>query len=67
MPAIIINTKNKNQEKIVRAFLNSLEIDFYTEAQEEQALYRAMKDGKKTNLLKPAQKAAFIKSLKKQK
>jgi len=47
--------------------LNSLEIDYYTEAQEEQALYKAMKAGRKTNLLKASQKAAFLKSLKNQK
>jgi len=64
MSSIIINTKNKKQEKTIRAFLDSLEIDYYTEAQEEQALYKAIKSGQKTKLLSASEKAAFLKSLK---
>jgi hypothetical protein len=67
MPSIIINTKNKKQEKVIQAFLDSLEIDYYTEAQEEQALYKAIKVGKKTKLLNASQKEVFLKSLKKAK
>jgi hypothetical protein len=64
MSSIIVNTKNKKQEKILQAFLNSLEIDYYTEAQEEHALYKAMKAGQKTRLLTTPQKESFLKSLK---
>ena len=65
MSSIIINTKNKKQEKVIQAFLDCLEIDYYTEAQEDQAIYKAIKAGKKTKLLNASQKEAFLKSLKK--
>lgn len=63
MPTIVIDTKNKKEEKIIQAFLDSLEVSYYTEAQEEQALYNAMKKGKKTNLLSSEEKKKFLKSL----
>ena len=63
MPTIIIDTKNKKQEKLIQAFLNNLEVDYYTEAQEEEALYNAMKKGKKTKLLSSDEKKAFLRSL----
>ncbi len=63
MPTIVIDTKNKKQEKIIQAFLDNLEVSYYTEAQEEQALYNAMKKGKKTNLLSEEEKKQFVKSL----
>jgi type II secretory pathway predicted ATPase ExeA len=63
MPTIVIDTKNKKQEKIIQAFLDSLEVSYYTEAQEEQALYNAMKKGKKTKLLSPEEKKKFVKTL----
>ncbi len=47
MPLIIIDTKNKKQQRIIHAFLDSLEVDYHTEAQEDKALYNAMKQGKK--------------------
>ncbi len=64
MPTIIIDTKNKKQEKIIHAFLDSIEVNYYTEAQEEQALYNAMKKREKTGLLSIGKKKAFINSLK---
>jgi len=67
MSPLIINPKNKKQEKIVQAFLDSLEIDYYTQAQEDQALYKAIKEGKKSKLLTASEKNAFLKSLKKAK
>ena len=63
MPTIIIDTKNKKKEKLIQAFLNNLEVDYYTEAQEEEALYNAMKKGKKTKLLSSDEKKNFLKSL----
>lgn len=64
MPTIIIDTKSKKKEKIIHAFLDSLEVDYYTEAQEEEALYNAMKKGKKSKLLSTDEKKIFLNSLK---
>ncbi len=63
MPTIIIDTKSKKKEKLIQAFLNNLEVDYYTEAQEEEALYNAMKKGKKSKLLSLDEKKDFLKSL----
>jgi hypothetical protein len=62
--ALIINPKNKQQEKIVKAFLTSLEIGFHSEAEEEEALHHAMQAGRKTRLLNEAEKEHFLKRLK---
>jgi type II secretory pathway predicted ATPase ExeA len=64
MPLIIIDTKNKKQQRIIHAFLDSLEVDYHTEAQEDKALYNAMKQGKKSRLLSVEEKKDFLKSLK---
>jgi len=64
MSSIIINTKNKKQEKIIQDFLDSHEISYYTEVQEEQALYEAIKKGAKTKSLNNSEKEKFLKSLK---
>ena len=56
---LIITPKNKNQEKIVKAFLNSLEIGFHSESEEDAALYTAMQKGRKTPLLSVSQKKHF--------
>ena len=61
---IIVNPKNRQQEKVVKAFLTSLEIGFYSEAEENDALYNAMKTGRKTRLLTKHEKDDFIKRLK---
>lgn len=61
---LIVKTKNKEEEKIVQAFLDNLDIDYFTEAQEEQALYLAMKEGKKTKKLIKKEQESFLKSLK---
>ncbi|MEO7294018.1 MAG: hypothetical protein ABIW34_12995, partial [Ginsengibacter sp.] len=55
--------KNKKKEKLIQDFLNNLEVDYYTEAQEEEALYNAMKKGKKSKLLSLDEKRDFLKSL----
>ena len=62
--ALIINPRNKQQEKVVRAFLNSLNIGFYSEMEEDAALVSAMQKGKKTALLNKVEKADFLRSLK---
>ena len=64
---LIVNTKNKKEEKVLKAFLNSLEIGFHTEADEDAALYKAMIKGRKTKLLDTADKETFIKRLSGQK
>jgi hypothetical protein len=61
---LIINPKNKQQEKVVKAFVNSLRIDFYSEVEEDAALVNAMQKGRKTALLNKTDKADFLKRLK---
>jgi len=62
--SLIINPKNKQQEKVVRAFLSSLNIGFYSEAEEEAALANAMRKGRKTALLNKTEKTDFLRLLK---
>jgi hypothetical protein len=62
--ALIINPRNKQQERVVKAFLNSLNIGFYSEAEEDAALVNAMQKGRKTSLLTKTEKAVFLKRLK---
>ena len=62
--ALIINPRNKQQEKVVRAFLSSLNIGFYSEAEEDVALASAIRKGRKTALLNKAEKADFLRRLK---
>jgi hypothetical protein len=62
--ALIINPRNKQQEKVVRAFLSSLNIGFHSEAEEDAALVIAMQKGRKTALLTNTEKAHFLKRLK---
>jgi hypothetical protein len=62
--ALIINPKNKQQEKVVRAFLSSLNIGFHSEAEEDAALALAIQKGRKTSLLNKAEKADFLRRLK---
>jgi hypothetical protein len=62
--SLIINPKNKQQEKVVRAFLSSLNIGFHSEAEEDAALVSAMQKGRKTALLNKTEKADFLRSLK---
>lgn len=60
---VIVETKNKNEEKVLKAFLSSLKIGFHTEAEEDAALYAAMIKGRKTKLLAKAAKENFLKRL----
>jgi hypothetical protein len=61
---VIVTPKNKKEEKVLKAFLNSLSIGFHSEAEEDAALHNAMQKGRKTALLGKAEKAAFLKRLK---
>ena len=65
--AIIVTPKNKNEEKVLKAFLNSLEIGFHSEKDEDAALLKAMQAGRKSPLLNTVEKSAFLKRLKKAK
>ncbi len=60
---LIVQTKNKSEEKVLKAFLSSLKIGFHTEAEEDTALYAAMIKGRKTKLLSKTAKESFIKRL----
>lgn len=48
MAELVVKSKNKKEEKLVRAFLESLEIEYATEIQEDQALDNAMQQRKKS-------------------
>lgn len=61
---LIVTPKNKKEEKVLKAFLNSLRIGFHSEAEEDAALHNAMRIGRKTALLGKAEKAAFLRRLK---
>ncbi len=61
---IIIDPRSKEQEKVVRAFLNSLNIGCHSEAEEDAALVNAMQRGRKTALLNKTQKDVFFRFLK---
>jgi hypothetical protein len=63
----IVTPKNKKEEKVLKAFLNSLQIGFHSEAEEDVALYNAMQKGRKSALLSKTEKVDFIKRLKKAK
>lgn len=64
MAEYIIKTKSKKEEKVVKAFLSSLDIDFHTEEQEEEALYEKMQMEQKTSLLNQNEKEDFIEQIK---
>ncbi len=49
MPTMIVDYKNKKEEKILHAFLNSLNIGYYLEDQEDLDLIKAYKRIKKRN------------------
>jgi hypothetical protein len=60
---IIVKTRNKKEEKLVREFLESRDIHFTTEAEEDHALYKAMVEGRKTALLSEAEQAQLLRKL----
>lgn len=61
---LVVNPKNKQQEKIIKAFMKSLDITFYIEEEEEAALHNAMQKGRKTPLANENEKHAFLAKLK---
>ena len=60
----IVNPRNKKEEKILETILKELSIGFYTEEKEDAAIIKAMEKGRKTRLLRPAEKTAFLRKLK---
>jgi hypothetical protein len=60
----IVNPKNKKEEKVLETILKGLSIGFYTEEKEDAAILKAMGKGRKTKLLTPAEKTAFLRKLK---
>ena len=60
----IVNPKNKKEEKVLETILKGLSIGFYTEEKEDAAILKAMGKGRKTKLLNPSEKAAFLRKLK---
>ena len=68
--ALIIKTKNKQQEKVVRAFLEENGIDFYTKVEEDAAPYiirtkKALSPKEKKILQNIEQSVEFINKYKK--
>lgn len=61
---LFVTPKTRKEEKIVRAFLKSLSIGFYNEAEEDAALLKAMEKGRKARLLKPGDRIDFLQNLK---
>ena len=59
----IVNPRNKKEEKVLETILNGLSIGFYTEEKEDAAILKAMEKGRKSKLLNPAEKAAFLRKL----
>lgn len=57
---LVVNPKNKEQEKIIKAIMQSLDISFHTEEEEDAALHTAMQKGRKTALATEREKQAFI-------
>lgn len=62
--ALIVTPKNKKEEKVLKAFLNSLQIGFHSEEDEDKALLNAMLNGRKTTLLNKKEKEEFLNQLK---
>ena len=60
----IVKPKNKKEEKVLEAILKGLCIGFHTEESEDAGLFKAMEKGKKSRLLNPSEKAAFLDKLK---
>ncbi|MEO8823613.1 MAG: hypothetical protein ABI366_08555 [Ginsengibacter sp.] len=62
--ALIVTPKNKKEETVLKAFLNSLQIGFHSEEDEDKALLNAMLNGRKTTLLNKKEKEEFLNQLK---
>lgn len=64
---LIVNPKNEREAKVVSAFLKSLSISYHTEIEEDKALLKAMKEGRKSRLLTEKEQTEFIKRLRQSK
>lgn len=64
MAELVVKPRNKKEEKVIKAFLESLEIEYLTEVQEEQALYKAMQKGKMCKQLNQKEKVSLLTKLK---
>ena len=62
--ALIVTPKNKKEETVLKAFLNSLQIGFHSEDDEDKALHNAMVKGRKTFLLNKTEREEFLSQLK---
>lgn len=62
--ALIVTPRTKQQEKIVKAFLESLSIGFHSENEEDAALLKAMEKGRRTKLLSATEKDGFLNKIK---
>lgn len=60
---ILVNPKNKKEEKIIKAIMQSLDISFHTEEDEDAALQVAMQEGRNLPLLNQSQKENLLKKL----
>ena len=60
---LLVSPRNKQQEKVLKAFLTSLDISFHSEDEEDAALLNAMEKGRKTSLLKAEEKTSFLQKL----
>jgi hypothetical protein len=63
----IVNPRNKKEEQVLETLLKSHSIGFYSEEKEDVAIINAMEKGRKTKLLTPAEKTAFLRKLKSRK
>ena len=61
---LLVSPRNKQQEKVLKAFLTSLDISFHSEDEEDAALLNAMEKGRKTPLLNAEEKNSFLQKLK---
>jgi hypothetical protein len=60
----IVSPRNKKEEKVLETILKGLSIGYYTEEKEDAAIIKAMEKGRKSRLLKPAEKIVFLNKLK---
>lgn len=60
----IVKPKNRKEEKILETILKGLSIGYYTEEKEDAAILKAMQKGRKSRLLTPGEKVAFLRKLK---
>jgi len=61
---LIITPRNKQQEKVVTAFLSSLNIGFHSEAEEDAALMSAMQKGRKNCITHQKRESRFPEAFK---